>query len=174
MIRIRRERDDDGQRMLDHLCKRFVGKMAIIVDEDVNIHDPDAIYWALSYAMQPYRDVRIQDIPLMPLDPSLVPPDQNRGLGDAGEPIRSTGLLIDATRDWDYPPVSLPRQEFMERALTLWQQAELPELKLKTPWYGYELGRWSDEERLEADLAVQGRYYETGEKQAATRRRTDD
>ena len=172
LVRIRREHDDDGARILDHLAKRFVGKMAIVVDEDVNIRDPDAIYWALSYAMQPHRDVRIQDIPLMPLDPSMVPPDQNRGLGEAAGPIRSTGLLIDATRDWAYPPVSLPRQEFMEDAVKRWQDQGLPELSLKAPWYGYELGRWSDDEKLEADLAVQGRYYETGEKQAATRKNT--
>ena len=104
----------------------------------------------------------------------MVPPDHNRGLGEGAGEIRSTGLLIDATRDWAYPPVSLPKQEFMENALKMWQQHDLPELSLKAPWYGYELGRWSDDEKLEADLATQGRYFETGIKQAGTRKNTKD
>jgi hypothetical protein len=43
-------------------------------------------------------------------------------------------------------------------------------LNLKDPWYGYSLGHWTEEEEKEADLAVQGRHYETGEKQKQTRR----
>ena len=169
LVRIRRHNDDDGQRVLDHLAKKFVGKVAVVVDEDVDIHDPGAIYWALSYAMQPHRDVRVVDIPLMPLDPSIAPPGANRGL--TGDKPRMSGLLIDATRDWPYPPVSLPRQAFMEDAVQLWQELGLPELKLRTPWYGYNLGHWSAEETEEADLAVRGDYYLTGEKQAGQRRK---
>ena len=171
LIRIRRECEDDGQRVLDCLAQRFVGKVAIVVDEDVDIHDPDAIYWALSYAMQPYRDVRIVGIPLMPLDPSIAPPEDARGLIEGEKRPRTTGLLIDATRDWAYPPVSLPRREFMEEAVGLWRSLGLPELTLKNPWYGYSLGYWSEEEAQEAQLAVEGRYFETGEKQKGGRRR---
>ena len=32
------------------------------------------------------------------------------------------------------------------------------------PWYGYSLGQWDDELDEEANLAVKGRYFETGEK----------
>ena len=35
-----------------------------------------------------------------------------------------------------------------------------------SPWSGYSLGLWSEELDQEAELAVQGRYTETGEKQA--------
>jgi 4-hydroxy-3-polyprenylbenzoate decarboxylase len=35
-------------------------------------------------------------------------------------------------------------------------------LHLKPPLHGYELGDWSDENRAEAQLAVLGRYVETG------------
>ena len=38
-------------------------------------------------------------------------------------------------------------------------------------WYGYNLGFWSQEEKDEADLAVQGRYYETGAKQLGQRKK---
>ena len=34
----------------------------------------------------------------------------------------------------------------------------------REPWFGYELGYWSDEEREEADLALAGKHYEVGER----------
>ncbi|MDP2725714.1 MAG: hypothetical protein Q8O44_05495, partial [Syntrophales bacterium] len=114
---------------------------------------------------------RIVGIPFMPLDPSIAPPEDARGLVEGEKRPRTTGLLIDATRDWAYPPVSLPRREFMEEAIGLWRSLGLPELTLKNPWYGYPLGYWSEEEAQEAQLAVEGRYFETGEKQKGGRRR---
>ncbi|MEC9340218.1 MAG: UbiD family decarboxylase [Pseudomonadota bacterium] len=172
LVKIRKQKDDDGQRILEVLRDKFVGKVAIVVPEDIDIHEPDAVYWALSYNIQPHRDVRVDDINLMPLDPSVAPPGAKRGLNEDDKP-RSTGLLIDATRGWDYPPTSLPRKEYMENAIRIWQKLGLPELKLKNPWYGYNLGYWSDEESAEAELAVAGRYFETGEKQTQERRKLD-
>jgi 4-hydroxy-3-polyprenylbenzoate decarboxylase len=66
---------------------------------------------------------------------------------------------------WPYPPLSLPKREFMERAIEMWQGLQLPALNLKEPWWGYSLGHWTPEEEKEAQLAVEGRHYETGEKQ---------
>ncbi|MFP5465669.1 MAG: UbiD family decarboxylase, partial [Gammaproteobacteria bacterium] len=77
---------------------------------------------------------------------------------------------IDATRDWPYPPVSLPGKEFMEGAIALWQELGLPELKLRKPWFGYNLGSWSADEEEEAALAARGDYYVTGQKQRGERR----
>ncbi len=57
----------------------------------------------------------------------------------------------------------------MERALEIWQEEGLPGLSLKRPWYGYELGYWPAEFEEEAQLALKGEYYRTGEK-LATRR----
>ena len=73
-------------------------------------------------------------------------------------------LLINATRKWDYTPVSLPRRDFMEHARTMWEKLGLPALHPRQPWYGYNLGAWEDENEQEARLAVEGRYYETGAK----------
>ena len=70
-----------------------------------------------------------------------------------------------------FPPISLPAREYMERALEIWQELNLPPLQLKNPWYGYSLGLWSAESDEEAKLAAQGKYYETGEK-LSTRRVT--
>ncbi len=46
----------------------------------------------------------------------------------------------------------------------------LPELKLIEPWWGYNLGLWSDEEDENAKLATRGQYYRTGEIYAERRR----
>ena len=72
-------------------------------------------------------------------------------------------LLVDTTLKWGFPPVSLPKKEFMEDALNLWQEIGLPSLKLQEPWYGYSLGYWTEENEQQADLAVKGEYYQTGE-----------
>lgn len=74
---------------------------------------------------------------------------------------------------WPYPPLSLPKREYMERAVELWRELQLPSLNLKDPWFGHALAYWTPEEEEEASLAVQGRYYETGEKLRTTRRAFD-
>jgi 4-hydroxy-3-polyprenylbenzoate decarboxylase len=143
------------------------GKMVILVDDDIDPRDTEALVWAMSYRMQPRRDMQIIPTKLLSADWSAFPPGTgNPGGVQAGEnPEMDTSLLlIDATRKWPYPPVSLPSREVMEHALQIWQQLELPSLALRKPWYGYDLGWWSDVEREAGALAIQGRYYETGEK----------
>ncbi len=85
--------------------------------------------------------------------------------------IKGARLLIDATLKWPYPPVSLPKKQFMEDALRIWQKEGLPALKLKEPWYGYNLGFWSDEDEEQANLAVKGEWYRTGELLAQRRKK---
>ncbi len=60
----------------------------------------------------------------------------------------------------------------MERALKLWEKEGLPELKLKEPWYGYSLGYWTEEEEEEANLALQGKHYLAGDRQASRRKKS--
>ncbi len=78
-------------------------------------------------------------------------------------------MLIDATRKWNYPPVSLPRREFMERAMQIWEEERLPKLTLREPWCGYSLGHWTKENEEEAELALKGEHFRTGEKLAGQR-----
>jgi UbiD family decarboxylase len=141
-------------------------KMIIVVDDDIDPRDADGIFWAMTFRMQPHRDVRIKPAKLQSADWSAFPPDTgNPGGVQAGtSEIQSTRMLIDATRPWPYPPVSLPRKEIMEEAVALWGSLELPRLNLRAPWHGYELGWWSEANLEAGRLAVQGRHYETGEK----------
>jgi len=57
----------------------------------------------------------------------------------------------------------------MEHARRLWEHLELPKLKPQEPWFGYNLGLWSEEDDAEAELAVKGEHYQTGEKRLQQR-----
>ncbi len=71
-------------------------------------------------------------------------------------PQGTSGILIDATRKGPYPPVGLPKQAYMERALEIWREEELPPLTLKAPWYGYALGLWNAEDDAMAEAVARG------------------
>ena len=136
-----------------------LGKFVIAVDEDVDPADPEMLIWALAFRVQPRRDVHVLDHKLPRLDPSADVVSQDPGaIGSA--------LLIDATRPRPYPPTSLPTRPHMERAQEIWDGLGLPELSLREPTAGYELGAWTEENREEARLAELGRYLETGAKLA--------
>jgi hypothetical protein len=79
---------------------------------------------------------------------------------------------MDATLKEDFPPVSLPKKPFMERAKKIWEELGLPALKPEQPWFGYSLGEWPEELDAAAERAVRGDYFETG-KEIAKRRRKD-
>jgi 4-hydroxy-3-polyprenylbenzoate decarboxylase len=84
-----------------------------------------------------------------------------------------SSLLVNATLRQDYPPLSLPKREYMERARAIWEdELKLPKLKPEAPWFGYDLGAWTDDLEHQAQLAVRGDYWETG-RVIAQRRRSD-
>ncbi len=140
-----------------------LGKIFIAVDSDVDPDSMDLIVWALSYSMQPHRDIEIVRGKLPRLDPSVTPSlDPRQGRYPDGQ--GASAILINACREHPYLPVSLPRREYMESAATRWNEAGFPKLDLQTPWYGYPLTEWTPENVQEAALAVNGRYLETGEK----------
>lgn len=141
-----------------------IGKVFIAVDEDIDPKDPDSFLWALSYRMQPHLDTQLAQGKFLGLDPSAQPPESGEGEFKMGARKWTSALLIDATRKWDYSPVSLPKKEYMERAREIWQELGLPALVPKVPWHGYSLGFWGPENEEEAELALKGEHYITGEK----------
>jgi 4-hydroxy-3-polyprenylbenzoate decarboxylase len=131
-------------------------KFIIVVDEDIDPKDPDMVMWALSFSTQPHRDVRIITGRVPLLDPSaysLISKPEERSYPP---PVGCSGILIDATRKGPYPPVGLPKREYMERALEIWKEEELPPLALKSPWYGYALGLWNAEDDAMAEAIARG------------------
>ena len=144
------------------------GKIVIAVDDDIDAHDPESVLWALAFRMQPHRDMLTTQNRKPLMDPSASPPGKELEDSMAGM-AASSAVLIDATRKWGYPPVSLPRREYMERARQLWERLELPKLTPREPWFGYELGSWSAEDEEEAQLALRGEHYQTGERRMQQR-----
>jgi len=148
-------------------------KMVIAVNDDIDPTDLTSVFWAMGLRCRPDRDITV----IPGFHNGMVPPfdelDED-GMVVAHGSREESVLLIDATMKQPFPPVSLPRREYMERALQIWQQLGLPELNLKSPWYGYELGQWSEKLDRAARAAVKGEYQEYGADLARRRIRVPD
>ncbi|MBI4293908.1 MAG: UbiD family decarboxylase [Betaproteobacteria bacterium] len=140
---------------------RAAGKFVIAVNEDIDPDNADALFWAMCYRANADLDLQV----LRHRDQGHGPRSKRNGGQDAS-------VLIDATLKEDFPPISLPKRPYMERAKAIWEELGLPELKPEAPWFGYSLGHWPEEFERAAQLAVKGRYFETG-KAIAKRRRKD-
>lgn len=134
-------------------------KFTIVVDNDINPHDLQSVIWAISFRVQPERDIRIVPGRRSQLDPVSAPPDVPLDDRAFPEPTGDSAVIIDATRPWDYRPISLPKKTYMNKALELWEEIGLPDLSLVEPWYGESLGYWSEELDNKANAAVKGDYY---------------
>ena len=132
------------------------GKILVTVDEDIDPEDANSVNWALSFRMQPHRDLKITTHKFAGLDPSAAPPGSSHTEARFPSPTGCSALLMDATRKWPYPPVALPARKYMEDAKELWEKLGLPPLQPKMPWYGYSLGHWSEEDEEHAEWAVSG------------------
>jgi hypothetical protein len=141
-----------------------MSKIVIAVDEDIDPENMDAVFWALGYRSQPHRDVQI----IRGTDIGHAPRHDARGSAD------DSCLLWDATLKETFPPISLPKKEYMDRARKLWEKLDLPKLEPESPWHGYSLGDWNPELDEEAKLAVAGDFWQTGQKIVLERRRTDE
>jgi UbiD family decarboxylase len=140
------------------------GKILIAVDEDIDSEDADSVNWALSFRMQPHRDVKITTHKFAGLDPSAAPPGSSHTEARFPSPSGCSAIMIDATRKWPYPPVALPSRKYMEAAKAKWEKLGLPPLKPKMPWYGYSLGHWNEEDVENAESAVRGDYRQVAER----------
>jgi 4-hydroxy-3-polyprenylbenzoate decarboxylase len=80
-----------------------------------------------------------------------------------------SSLLIDATRKADFPPLSLPKKEYMDQSRAIWEELGLPKLEPQDPYHGYYLGLWPAELEEEARVAVAGDFERIGDKLRKTR-----
>ena len=133
------------------------GKICIAVSEDIDPANADAIFWSLAYRSDPGIDVKIM-------------PYRSAGHGPKSGKREDSTILIDATLKGDMPPLALPRKEFMDRALTLWKELNLPPITPQPPWHGYSLGDWDEHYDIYARRAVEGRWTESGDETIKRRR----
>jgi 4-hydroxy-3-polyprenylbenzoate decarboxylase len=135
------------------------GKYVIAVNEDIDPRNADMILWALAYRANPILDMKIMDHK-----------DQGHGPRSKRNNGQDSAVLINAMLKEKFPPISLPKREYMENAKLIWEELGLPALKPQTPWFGYSLGEWSDEFDEAAQNAVEGNYFAYGESLIARRR----
>lgn len=151
---------EEGKDYLTSQDRKFI----VIVDEDVDSYNLNEVIWALSWTVQPHRDMKviIKQVPehVAHHDPSSrssaeIEAARKKYLPD---PVAISVVVMNATRKWSYSPVALPGKEFMDRAMSIWEKEGLPELHLHEPYYGRELGDyWREELREQARNAAQGR-----------------
>jgi len=142
-----------------------IGKIVVAVDEDIDPENPDAVFWAMSYRMNPQHDVEI----ITGRSPGHGPRSTRAGAAEHDSSASDSAMLINAVRKQAFPPISLPKREYMERAKKIWEELGLPPLKPESPWHGYSLGEWCDEFEDEARLAAQGDAFTVGERLARRR-----
>jgi 4-hydroxy-3-polyprenylbenzoate decarboxylase len=142
-----------------------VGKMIVAVDEDINVRDPVAVTWAITHRSQPHKDIKIVgDRPFGATPIGMVATHASSRYDNC-----ESSLLIDATRKADFPPLSLPKREYMERARRIWEELGLPKLEPQEPWHGYLMGLWPEELAQEAELAANSEHEKVWEKLRQTR-----
>jgi 4-hydroxy-3-polyprenylbenzoate decarboxylase len=142
-------------------------KLAIAVDEDIDPWDLESVFWAVSFRYQPHRDTKIIQGRSAGFDQSAGPFHLNGE--ERSFPTSRTGpqgasaILMDATRKWDYTPISLPKKHYMERAKEIWEELGFPKLDPKEPWYGVSLGTWPEKYQRQAELAERGEFDQVAE-----------
>lgn len=96
-----------------------LGKITVVVDDDIDIREPFQVEWAMSFRMQPAKDVYVAEntVPVG-LDPSLADMDVPQHVRKL---MLGSKVGIDATKKHNYPAVSLPPKEHFDRADELWE-----------------------------------------------------
>ena len=94
------------------------GKITVVVDEDIDVRDPDDVNWALSFCMQPEQDAFIMSgTAAVSLDPSQAAAEVRQ---ESSTRRLSSKIGIDATRKHKFPPIALPPREHLERVRRDW------------------------------------------------------
>jgi 4-hydroxy-3-polyprenylbenzoate decarboxylase len=94
-------------------------KRVTVVNPDVDIRSPVSLDWALNSRYNPATDTVILDVANYGhMDPSV------RAIN--AKPGTASKLVIDATQKLDPGPLSLPSADYMNRALALWKELDLP------------------------------------------------
>jgi UbiD family decarboxylase len=132
--------------------KADCGKICIAVNEDIDPENSDAILWALAFRMNPATDLKV-----LPYRSQGHGPEREHEAG--GE---DATVLMDATMKEDLPPLALPKEEYMIRAKSVWEELGLPKLRPQAPWFGSARGEWLPQWDEAGKRAAEGRYLENG------------
>jgi len=108
---------------------KFGQKFVYIVDDDVDIRDPETLNWVLSSRVDPARDIQTHgETSTFMADPSTMSRAALKGKPVTSPPYTSSLTVIDATIKCPVPEISLPGSELMDRARARWPETGLPRL----------------------------------------------
>ena len=65
VVKLKKPEPDDAKKALRILAEKFMGKMLVAVDEDIDIKDAENILWAIAYRAQPFRDIEVVEAPTL-------------------------------------------------------------------------------------------------------------
>lgn len=118
--------------LASHLLDATTGKMVTVVDEDVDIHDPFAVDWALAFRVDPARDITLLERTAAPnLDPSTMDPALGTEVTPFEKRLIGSKMIVDATIKTTYPELSLPYRQYMMEVFERWAEFGLPPIELK-------------------------------------------
>lgn len=122
------EKADSIGRILAKL--NFGQKMIVLVDEDVDIRDPQTLAWALSARVDPSRDISLIDATkTFQLDPAVMHRAEKDGLNLSEPPYTCSLAVVNATVRCDAPALSLPKADPMQKVLERWRETGLPAIR---------------------------------------------
>ncbi|MFO8110514.1 MAG: UbiD family decarboxylase [Thermoplasmata archaeon] len=107
IVQIKKEGAEDGKKAIEAAFKGHGSmKHVVVVDEDVDIYDPQKVEWAIATRFQGDKDLMVKpDQPGSSLDPS----------GDhSGKKTKTTKVGVDATIPPDVDPVKYKKEEYGE------------------------------------------------------------
>lgn len=107
VVQIKKQNPDDGKKAIEAAFKGHKSmKHVVVIDEDVNIYDSDAVEWAVATRFQGHKDLVIMlDQPGSSLDPS----------GDhSGKKAKTTKVGVDATMPPDVDPHKYVKVKYKE------------------------------------------------------------
>ncbi|OGQ68485.1 MAG: hypothetical protein A2W73_05935 [Deltaproteobacteria bacterium RIFCSPLOWO2_12_55_13] len=120
LISIKKANPSDVKRVVSGALRyaEGFGKFIIVVDEDVDIQDHCQVEWAMSFHVQPAKDIEIiPDVQAVALDPSQAPADVPQ---EDESRKTSSKVIIDATRKHRFPARALPPEEHLRRVDNQW------------------------------------------------------
>ena len=136
------------------------GKYVIAVNEDIDPRNSDMLLWAMAYRANPVLDIQIIDHK-----------DQGHGPRSKRNNGQDSAMLINAMLKEKFPPISLPKREYMENAKKIWEELGLAaRCAPRRRGTATRSGEWSDEFDQAAQDAVDGDYFKYGETLIARRR----
>ena len=101
-------------------------KIVVVVDDDIDPHDPIAVNWALSSRVDFAEDVDVQqDAPMFQRDPATFARAEGPKAADG---FRAAKLLVNATIRKSCMAVALPSTTLMARVREQWEKTGLPPL----------------------------------------------